>query len=67
MRTASACCWPAVVTADAVEVSEFPHLAVKYGVRGVPKSVANETVDWVGAMPESQVIEFVVKAGAQAA
>ncbi|MFC2076810.1 thioredoxin family protein [candidate division KSB1 bacterium] len=53
------------ITADMVEVSEFPQLAVKYGVRGVPKSVANETVDWVGNMSESQVAGFVVQAGSK--
>jgi hypothetical protein len=31
-----------LITADAVEVSEFPHLARKYSVRGVPKTVINE-------------------------
>jgi glutaredoxin-like protein len=55
-----------LITADMVEVSEFPQLAVKYAVRGVPKSVANEDVDWVGNMPESQVAAFVAQAGSAA-
>jgi hypothetical protein len=31
-----------LITADAVEVSEYPHLAQKYSIRGVPKTVINE-------------------------
>ena len=30
------------VRADGVESSEFPHLAVKYQVAGVPRTVINE-------------------------
>ena len=58
-----------VAAGPTTSIREEPYEAAvidKYEVRGVPKSVANETVDWVGAMPESQIAEFVVKAGTPA-
>lgn len=45
------------VTADGVEVVEFPHLGNKYGVQGVPRSVINETVHIEGAAPEGMLLE----------
>jgi len=39
-----------------VEAMEFPHLAVKYQVMGVPRTVINETVHIEGAAPESHVV-----------
>ena len=50
------------VTADMVEVTEFPHLTVKYQVQGVPTTVVNETATLVGAQPESAVLEKVLAA-----
>jgi predicted DsbA family dithiol-disulfide isomerase len=44
------------VTADVIEAQEFPDLARRYGVRGVPKIVINETTEFVGALPESQYL-----------
>lgn len=44
------------VTADMVEVSEFPQLAVKYQVQGVPRTVINETIVQEGAAPEEMLI-----------
>jgi len=35
-----------------VEAIEFPHLAYKYSVMGVPRTVINETVHIEGAVPE---------------
>ena len=40
------------VTADIVEATEFPDLADQYQVRGVPKIVVNDRVEFVGAQPE---------------
>ena len=45
------------VTADMVEAIEFPHLAQKYSVMGVPRSVINETVHVEGAAPEPMLLE----------
>ncbi len=45
-----------MIRADMVEAMEFPHLAVKYQVMGVPRTVINETVHIEGAAPESMVV-----------
>jgi protein-disulfide isomerase len=47
------------VTADVIEATEFPDLARRYGVRGVPKIIINETTEFVGALPESQYLAYV--------
>jgi len=46
-----------LVTADMVEATEFPHLAAKYQVYGVPRTVINETIHIEGAVPEATLIE----------
>jgi glutaredoxin-like protein len=46
-----------MVRADMVEATEFPHLATKYQVMGVPRTVINETVHIEGAAPEPIVLE----------
>jgi len=40
------------VTADMVESIEFPHLANKYKVQGVPRTIINEDTHLEGAAPE---------------
>ena len=45
------------VTAYAVEATEFPDLARKYMVTGVPKTVVNDEVEIMGALPESAFVE----------
>jgi glutaredoxin-like protein len=52
------------VTADVIEISEFPDLASKYRVRGVPMTVINETVELVGAQPEAAFIAALLSAAA---
>ncbi len=54
------------VRGEMVEASEFPHLAQKYHVFGVPKTVINETVFVEGAVPEEVLLEHVLKAAGQA-
>ncbi len=49
------------ITGDMVEVSEFPQLAVKYGVQGVPDTVINEDFKVIGAMPEMSFVKEVLK------
>ncbi|MGB9857379.1 MAG: protein disulfide oxidoreductase [Dictyoglomaceae bacterium] len=51
-----------LVTADMVEAIEFPHLAEKYQVSGVPKSIINEIVEIEGAVPENIFLEYVKSA-----
>lgn len=48
-----------LVTADVIEATEFPDLVRRYGVRGVPKIVINETTEFVGALPEPQYLEHL--------
>jgi predicted DsbA family dithiol-disulfide isomerase len=50
------------ITADTVEISEFPHLAQKYKVMGVPKTVINETVSIEGSGPESMLMSKILEA-----
>lgn len=47
------------VTADVIEAMEFPDLAQRYQVRGVPKIVINDRVEFVGALPESNFLDYV--------
>ena len=47
------------VVADVVEVSEFPDLANRYAVRGVPKIVINDAVQFVGNVPEPMFLEHL--------
>jgi len=47
------------VTADVIEATEFPGLARRYGVRGVPKIVINDSVEFVGALPEADYLAHV--------
>lgn len=50
------------VQADAVEAIEFPHLAQRYQVHGVPRTVINDTVALEGAVPEGAVLQAIQKA-----
>jgi glutaredoxin-like protein len=51
-----------MVRADMVESMEFPHLAMKYQVLGVPRTVINEIVHIEGAAPEPMVLEKLQEA-----
>jgi hypothetical protein len=48
------------ITAYAVEATEFPDLARRYMVSGVPKTVVNDEVEILGALPESAFVEQAV-------
>jgi glutaredoxin-like protein len=45
------------ITAEGVEVSEFPELGERFAVMGVPKTVIDELVHVEGAAPESMLLE----------
>ena len=45
------------ITAYAVEATEFPELARRYQVMGVPKTVVNEEVEILGALPQDAFVE----------
>ncbi len=48
------------ITADMVEAVEFPHLAQRYAVMGVPKTVANGRGVAEGALPESVLLANIL-------
>jgi hypothetical protein len=50
------------VTADVIEVSEFPQVAQRYQVYGVPKVIINERVRFEGALPEARFLDRVLEA-----
>ncbi len=50
------------IKSDMVESTEFPHLAQKYIVFGVPKTIINETVSMEGTVPEEEFLENILKA-----
>jgi len=57
------------ITAYAVEATEFPDLARRYQVTGVPKTIVNEEVEILGALPQDAFVEqaltpFVTNHGA---
>jgi len=49
-----------LIRADYVEIGEFPPLAQKYGVMGVPKTVINEKTELLGAVPEVVLLEQIL-------
>lgn len=51
-----------LIRADVIDASEFPHLGYKYGIMGVPKTVINEKIEFVGAVPEETFLENVLLA-----
>ncbi len=44
------------ITADMIEISEFPQLGIKYNVSGVPKTVINESVEVLGMQGEEEFV-----------
>ena len=49
-----------------MEVTGYPDLAQRYRVSSVPKTVVGETVNFVGAGPESMLLKHVQEAAAEA-
>lgn len=50
------------MTADIVEVSEFPDLAERYAVYAVPKIIINDSTEFVGAQPEPIFLAYLADA-----
>jgi hypothetical protein len=48
------------ITSDMVEATEFPHLAQRYAVMGVPKTVANDRGVAEGALPEPALLANLI-------
>jgi predicted DsbA family dithiol-disulfide isomerase len=49
------------ITAYAVEATEFPDLARRYMVTGVPKTVVNDEIEILGAVPQDEFVEQVLQ------
>jgi glutaredoxin-like protein len=57
----------AFIRADMVEATEFPHLANRFNVMGVPRTVVNDTGFIEGAVPEARFLQEILKAVAPSA
>ena len=51
------------ITADVVEVEEFPALGRQYGVRSVPLTVVNELTQIAGVVTESEFVDKIIQCG----
>ncbi len=51
------------ITADVVEIEEFPALSQQYGVRSVPLTVVNELTQIAGVVSESEFVEKIIQCG----
>jgi predicted DsbA family dithiol-disulfide isomerase len=49
------------ISSAAIEAMEFMDLARKYRVSGVPKTIVNETVEIMGALPEEMFVRAVLQ------
>jgi predicted DsbA family dithiol-disulfide isomerase len=45
------------ITAYAVEATEFPDLTRRYQVTGVPKTIVNEEIEILGALPQDAFVK----------
>jgi glutaredoxin-like protein len=45
-----------LITATCVDASEFTDLSRKYRVNGVPKTVVNDSIEFLGALPEEEFV-----------
>lgn len=50
------------IVGDMIEAIEFPELANKYGVMSVPHIVVNDEYEFIGAYPEPQFLQQIIKA-----
>ena len=48
------------IRATCVEATEFLDLSRQYHVSGVPKTVVNDTIEILGALPEDQFVREVL-------
>lgn len=49
------------VTSTVIEANEFPDLIERYAVSGVPKTVVNDQIEILGALPENLFIPQVLQ------
>lgn len=51
------------ITADVVEVQEFPDMARRYQIRGVPMTVVNDVQTLMGNVGGGQLLAAVLQSG----
>lgn len=51
------------ITADVVEIEEFPALGQQYGIRSIPFTVVNELTQIAGVVSESEFVEKIIQCG----
>ena len=51
----------ALISSASIEATEFMELSRKYRVTGVPKTIVNETVEIMGALPEEMYVRAVLQ------
>jgi len=51
-----------LVRAEVLDSEEFPALSRRYNVAGVPKTLLNYQTEFLGAAPESFVLEKILNA-----
>jgi hypothetical protein len=51
-----------LVRAEVIDAEEFPALSNRYNVAGVPKTMINYQMEFVGAAPEPYVLDKVLNA-----
>jgi hypothetical protein len=49
------------ITAASVDASEFPDLARRFRVNGVPKTVVDDRTEILGALPEGAFVDEALK------
>ena len=49
------------ITATSIEATEFMDLSRRYRVTGVPKTIVNETIEILGALPEDQFVDAALQ------
>ena len=54
-----------LIKADVIDGSEFPDMALKYNVIGVPKIVINEKIEFMGEFNEDLFAEHVLLGAVQ--
>ncbi len=50
------------IQGEMIEIQEFPHLSSKYDVYAVPRVIINETVQFEGALPEKDFVNYILSA-----
>jgi hypothetical protein len=53
------------ITATTVQATEFYDLARKFRVNGVPKTIVNEQIEILGALPEPDFVRGVLGMAAE--